>query len=189
VYAGFKQLKPHLDHLRALAPQPPLEFISIDSKDGVRAALSNVDSPADVLYFYTHGSLHLGAPCLIVGADERIKYVDLDAWDVRLDHHPPLVVLNACDSADYSPESFENLLKFFCDRGAAGVIGTQCEIKETLADFVSIAFFRAFFLQQASAGQALLEARRALLRDHLDPRGLAYSLFASADLKLAQSID
>ena len=102
------------------------------------------------------------------------------------DHHP-LVVLNACESADYAPDSFENMVKFFCDAGAAGVVGTQCEVKEKLAHTFIAYFFQSFF-SQATAGQALFEARQKLLRDHLDPRGLTYSLFAAADVKLAQPI-
>lgn len=49
--------------------------------------------------------------------------------------------------------------------------------------FANVEFFRAFF-KQVGAGQALFEARQKLLHDTLNPRGLAYSLFAAAEVKL-----
>jgi hypothetical protein len=49
--------------------------------------------------------------------------------------------------------------------------------------------FLAEFLKQVPAGEALYHARRSLLfNKQPDPRGLAYSLFAAADLKLAQAV-
>jgi len=184
VYAGFNQLQAHLDALRALASQAQLELVRFETLNDVHTALSQTNSPADVIYFYTHGGSDLfGKPYLEIGTGDQIKFNDLDAWGVNLEHHQPLVVLNACESADYSPDSFENLVRFFCNKKAAGVIGTHCEVKEALANAIIILFFRAFF-KQVGAGQALFEARQKLLHDTLDPRGLAYSLFAAAEVKL-----
>jgi hypothetical protein len=77
-------------------------------------------------------------------------------------------------------------VELFVRHGAAGVIGTQCEVKNLLAADLAVRFFGRF-LGRASAGAALFAARRALL-DEGDPRGLAYSLFASADIHLARPI-
>jgi CHAT domain-containing protein len=145
------------------------------------------DCTADITYFYTHGgSDAFGKPYLEVGSGDQITFHDFDAWGVNLGHHPPLVVLNACDSADYSPDSFKNLVRFFYGKKAAGVIGTQCEVKENLANAFNLLFFGALF-KQASAGQALFETRQKLLKQ-LDPRGLAYSLFAASDVKLTRPV-
>lgn len=188
VYAGFNQLQSHWNALRALASPAQLDLVRFETLDNVRAALSKPDTPADVIYFYTHGgSDPFGKPYLEIGAGDQIKFNDLDAWGVDLGFHQPLVVLNACESADYSPDSFENLVRFFCGKQAAGVVGTHCEVKEALADAFIVLFFGAFF-KQTGAGQALFEARQKLLRDALDPRGLAYSLFAAAEVKLTQPI-
>ena len=78
-------------------------------------------------------------------------------------------------------------IPFFSQRGAKGIIGTQCEVKEMLADAFIIRFFTRF-LRQMSAGEALLKTRQQLLYEYLDPRGLVYSLFAAAELKLAQPV-
>ncbi|NET44150.1 CHAT domain-containing protein [Okeania sp. SIO2B3] len=188
VFNDFKQLNNHWEKLHTLASEDLLKFLRIDSLDKLQPALSDSNNPADILYFYTHGgSDDFGTPYLEVGDGEQIELIDLDAWNVNFKEHQSLVVLNACDSADYTPDNFENLLQFFCDRGAAGVIGTQCEVKEKLADAFILNFFQSF-LQQNPAGEALFKSRQSLLREHLDPRGLTYSLFASADVKLAQKV-
>lgn len=187
VYAKFNGLKSHWDALRALASETQLDLARFDTLDEVHEALSQADPPADVVYFYTHGGSDLfGKPYLEVGSGDQIKFNDLDAWDVDLGTHQPLVVLNACESADYSPDSFENLVRFFCKKRAAGVIGTHCEVKEVLANAFVVLFFDAFF-RQTPAGQGLFEARQKLLHQ-LDPRGLAYSLFAAAEVKLNKPV-
>ncbi len=180
-------LDEHWQNLRNLASKEILELLKLDSLDKVESALFDIDNSADILYFYTHGGSDIfRRPYLEVGDGEQIKKNDLDAWNINFNLHQPLIVLNACDSAGYSPESFENLLQFFHDKGAAGVIGTQCEVKEMLANELMIHFFKSFF-QKTCAGEALFQARKILL-NQLDPRGLVYSLFASADVKLAQEL-
>ncbi len=186
VYSDFKNLDNHLNSLQSLAPDTLLNLTRADNREQVRKTLIEDDIPADILYFYTHGGQDaFGAPFLEIGSGDQIQLIDLDAWEINLAPRHPLVVLNACESADYSPDNFENLLKFFCDAGAAGVIGTQCEVREKLANAVMTRFFRDF-LQQVPAGQALFNSRHVLLHEHLDPRGLAYSLFAAAEVQLAQ---
>ncbi|MEH2157099.1 CHAT domain-containing protein [Nostoc sp.] len=186
VFSGFNQLANHFKALAELASEQQLQILRSDSLDAIRITLK--EAKADILYFYTHGgSDPFGSPYLEVGTEDQIQLIDLDAWGIKLGDRQPLVILNACDSADYTPDSFENLLKFFCDAGAAGVIGTQCEVKEHLANAFIIKFFQAF-LKQAPAGEAMFAARQALLRDHLDPRGLVYSLCASAEVRLAQPV-
>lgn len=185
--ATLQQVEPHLAELEKLATAAQLDLKRVDSLDKLQAALSQASPLADVVYFYTHGGQDAaGSPYLEVGAGDQVKENDFDAWAVDLSQHRPLVVFNACESADYSPDNFENLIKLFCDRGAAGVIGTQCETKENLARFLMVQFFQAF-LNKKTAGEALFDARQTLLHK-LDPRGLAYGLFALAEVKLAKPI-
>ena len=191
VYSEFPQLASHLNKLRDLAGGN-IQLVELSDKDAVRDMFKDDKNPADVIYFYTHGGIHRRTSYLAVGATQRIKFHDLNAWQLDLRHHQPLIILNACESAAYSPDRFENLLQSFCDKGAAGVIGTQCEVRELLADAFIRLFFKDF-LKQLSVGEALYNARRALLFNEEfaqkpDPRGLVYSLFAAADIKLAQPI-
>lgn len=176
----------HVKALEALAPAVRMTLMQADSLDSVRTRLTTIEQLADIVYFYVHAGLDdFGGPYLMVGQADQIGLIDLRDWDFTFSQQP-LVLLNACDSANYAPDSFENLIKFFCDSGAVGVIGTQCEVRELLASAFALQFFTAF-LRQKPAGQALFEARQALLRQG-DPRGLVYSLFAAADVVLQQPV-
>ncbi|GAB4424952.1 MAG: hypothetical protein OHK0015_04430 [Chloroflexi bacterium OHK40] len=188
VYTGFRQLAPHLRNLQALAPESQLSLARIDSFDEFRTLLSGGAAPADMLYFYAHGGTDdSGSPYLKIGAGDHIFNNDLSAWRINLRQRQPFIIFNACESAGYSPDSFESLIQFFAARGAAGVIGTQCEVQELLAGELMLRFFRGF-LAQVPAGRALFDARLSLLREALDPRGLAYSLFAAAEVVLDQPV-
>jgi CHAT domain-containing protein len=124
---------------------------------------------------------------------------DLAAWknEIDLSLRQPLVVINACQTAAFLPEHYESLPKGFADRGASGVIGTQVKVHELFASHFIQLFFQRFLAQQ-SVGRSLFEARRELLFNYVegeggreyrpDPRGLVYSLFAAADVKLAQPV-
>ncbi len=177
----------HWHNLRSLAAPALLQIQQVADWDGAARFFANQASPpAHLVYFYAHGGKNdIGQPYLQLSDDSCITINDLDAWQVNWQQGHPLVILNACESADYDPNDFENLILFFSQRGAAGVIGTQCVVKEKLADAFILPFF-AHFLRQMPAGVALFAARRQLLYDHLDPRGLVYSLFAAAEVKLAQ---
>jgi hypothetical protein len=186
VSTQLSRWKVHLDRLEALAPGG-LTQVRLLSRAAVKAELTAAGPGASVLYFYTHGDPSDWRSSLGVGATEKIRRVDLDAWRPSFRGRSPLVVLNACDTANYTPDRFENLIQFFHERRAAGVVGTQCEVRELLADRFIGEFFRRF-LAGETAGAALHAARLALLHDALDPRGLCYSLFASADVRLARPV-
>jgi CHAT domain-containing protein len=188
VVSTLPQQETHLQKLGQLAPPDRLDLVRLDKKCAVHDALRDTGRPLEILYFYTHGGRDPGdSSFLLVGQGERIKVIDLDSWRVKPLSKQTLVILNTCESAAYSPAHFENLIQFFSDRGAAGVIGSQCDLRELLADAFIRDFFRAF-LGEASLGDALLAARRRLLTECYDPRGLAYSLFACAEVRLAQPI-
>jgi hypothetical protein len=186
LHTKFNGLGHHLQQLRELSPD--LLLAEIRDKESARRAFQDNTSPPDMIYFYTHGGLDRSQSYVSVGETEQIKEGDLHAWKPSFWQKRPLIFINACESAAYNPDSFENMLQFFARHGASGVIATQCPVLERLADAVSIRFLRAFW-QQRPAGLALYQTRRELLlADNADPRGLAYSLFASADVQLAQPI-
>ena len=177
----------HRQTLTNLAPKDRLEVDQRDTLDTIFAALEQ--QKADVLYIYAHGGQDdLGRPCLKVANDDLVVEQDLNALGVTFEGAQPLIVMNACESASYSPEDFESFILYFCNRGAAGVIGAQCSVAELLVDGMMKPFL-AEFLKQTPAGEALYLARRSLLFGaQPDPRGLVYSLFAAADLKVAQAV-
>jgi hypothetical protein len=143
----------------------------------------------DVIYFYCHargGQVdpnRTNPPYLEFqaagGAPEQIRPQDFagdPAWS-----HGPLVFLNACGTLGYSPDALSPFLKTLVDgRKASGVLGTEVPVAEALARDLSREFL-VRFVAGATAGQALLDARRILLTGN-NPLGLVYTLFAPADL-------
>ena len=98
----------------------------------------------------------------------------------------PLVFLNGCGTTGYSPEALSPFLKKLVDdRGASGLVGTEIPVWEDLAAEMAELFLNSF-LEGKPAGTALLEARRALLSKQ-NPLGLVYTLYASANLRIAVS--
>jgi hypothetical protein len=198
---GWDNLESHLDALRALAAALDMEP-EVKTLDGVEEVLKDQHQPADILYFYAHGGFDDHEPMLelgLEGAEFKFTAGDLAAWrdEIDLSLRQPLVVFNACETAAFLPEHHESLPKGFADRGASGVIGTQVQVPTTLADHFIRIFFQNFLAKQ-TVGQSLFEARRALLFNSVegpggkeyrpDPRGLVYSMFAAADIELAQPV-
>jgi CHAT domain-containing protein len=161
----------------------------VTRRDPMLVALQSRD--LDVIYFYCHARGGLAdpsvkPPCLelhdlTVVAPERINATHLyykGAWD-----HYPLVILNGCGTAGFSPDALSPfVIRFVRDRGAAGVLGTEIPVWEQLATAVARDFLRRF-LAGEGAGPALLAVRRQLLAER-NPLGLLYTLYAPAELAL-----
>ncbi len=149
-------------------------------------------SPVHVAYFFCHarGGSDFADSQLILEAPGTNKpepilwYEFAQLLGGRQRWNPPtLVFLNACQTANYSPEALSPFLRSFVDQlGASGLIGTEISVWDTFAAEMALNFFSAFF-NDRSAGMALLSARRALLAKR-NPLGLVYTLHASADLRL-----
>jgi hypothetical protein len=106
------------------------------------------------------------------------------ARGVKLKHHP-LVVLNGCNTAKFSPDALSPFIRHLVrDCEAAGVLGTEIPVFELLAGKVAIDFLGRF-LNGESAGLALLAVRRGLMAAG-NPLGLAYTLYAVSELKITQ---
>jgi hypothetical protein len=98
--------------------------------------------------------------------------------------HAPLVFINGCSTAGFSPYAPSEFIKqFIRAKHAAAVVGTETTIVETLAVEVAIAFLDVL-LQGKSAGEAMLRMRRVLLAKN-NPLGLMYTLYGSSRLRLA----
>jgi hypothetical protein len=90
----------------------------------------------------------------------------------------PFVILNMCESAQVIPSLSDSFIHFFLDRGAIGVVGTECPMTIEFAHPFSETFLTEI-LAGAQAGRALLHARRRYM-GLKNPLGLAYTLFGSA---------
>jgi hypothetical protein len=98
----------------------------------------------------------------------------------------PFVILNMCESAQVLPSMSDNLVDFFIDRGASGVVGSECPMTIMFAHP-----FAEYFLKSLLAGReigfALLETRRYFAEKFRNPLGLAYTLFGPAIIHFESS--
>lgn len=108
-------------------------------------------------------------------------YLDEMESEITKFQSRPLVILNMCESAQITPSLSDSFIDFFLDRGAEGVIGTECPMTVEFAHPFAEAFLMEI-LTGASVGKALLDARRHFMQVK-NPLGLAYTLFGSATVR------
>jgi hypothetical protein len=181
-----------LANLPAALPAHATLFGTPRSKaDELLSALKAKD--LDVIYFYCHarGGTYdpsIDPPCLELqeNAQTTARHLTSDQFTYSLPwDHEPLVILNGCSTAGFSPDALSPFIeKFVIDRGASGVLGTEVPVHEPLAGEMALEFLRRF-LAGHPAGLALLEVRRLLL-NRRNPLGLVYTLYADSRLTLTR---
>ena len=162
-----------------------------NSRDGFLTALRRAD--ADLVYLFCHARGGLADPATrppalelqaTVGSPPSLIRAAALASGLHLTHHP-LFILNGCNTAAFSPDALSPFIRTLVrDCDAAGALGTEIPVFELLAGEVGRQFLTRF-LDGASAGEALLDIRRDLLARG-NPMGLAYTLYAVAELKIVQ---
>src|SRR6185295_18549046 len=126
-----------------------------------------------IAYFYCHAiskNLSEGganASTLQFGKDQSVTLEDfvLSApSDIRL-AGSPLVFINACESAELSPLFYNGFMPYFVDKGARGMIGTECPVPALFASEWAGKFFDEF-LGGKPLGQIFLDLRRDYFFNH-----------------------
>lgn len=169
-------------------------------KDGsqVLAALEDTtDSLEQIMYFYCHavsrslleesGPKGPEASELIFSGKHSLTLAQLTAdagYDEPLPGQP-LVFINACQSAELSPLFYEGFVPYFINKGARGVIGTECDTPALFADEWARRFFERL-LSGNPLGEIALELRREFFFKHHNILGLLYSLYVDADTHLSK---
>jgi hypothetical protein len=155
----------------------------------VTRALTDPTTPDQILYFYCHAvsrSLsEAGGPdqsCLMLSGNQRLSLEDLNLLAPPQKRLPgaPLVFINACESAELSPLFYDGFVPYFMQKGARGVIGTECETPARFAAAWARRFFERF-LNGVPLGQSLLDLRREFLYNHNNVLGLLYALYCDGD--------
>ena len=98
----------------------------------------------------------------------------------------PLVFLNACTSTAMRPADRGSFTSFLLRQRFLGVIGTLCDISDTVAAHFATIFYQAV-LSGSTAGEAMREARWHLMDRHHNPLGLLYTFHGDPDIKLAHA--
>jgi hypothetical protein len=86
-----------------------------------------------------------------------------------------------------TPSLSDSFVGFFLDRGARAVIGTECPMTVEFAHPFARHLLESL-LGGATAGRALLDARRHFLNEARNPLGLAYSLYGTASASFAPPV-
>lgn len=184
-----QQLTAHLGQLaqRVIgfpAPSKGVVTAAADLGEALRPATM------DVVYLISHaersGVLDLGSA--LVFPDGRLESKDVSAWTTGSwppDHwsgRRPLVVLNACYTAEIVQSMLGGFVTHFVNGGAAGVVGT-----ETLIDQVTASRAMEEFLAEFSGGATVGEAIRAMRWRLLalgNLLGFCYTPYCAASLRL-----
>lgn len=121
---------------------------------------------------------------LLMLTKDHLKLSELWSIPVSPDGVSPIVILNMCESAQLFPEVGSSFIKFFLNRPARSVIGTECPVPPDFAADMGEKLM-AMLLEGRPIGQALLQLRRDYLANHKNPLGLAYTLWGSTSASLA----
>ncbi|WP_243074901.1 CHAT domain-containing protein [Microbacterium sp. SS28] len=141
-----------------------------------------------VLYLYCHAvasDKDSDDSYLVLSGDERISLGQLAVYAPIEDQLPahPLIVVNACESGDLSPNFYDGFVPYFLAKGARGVVGTECKTPGRFASEWAIAFFDRFFSGEP-LGAAVLGIRREFLEKHGNPLGLLYGVHCDTDTRV-----
>jgi hypothetical protein len=189
-------LAAHVDALRVTlrAALPRGELREGKDKATIQTLLGQ-DLP--LVYFYCHGERrNMVDPdtWLGVGKRETITAKDFIGWVVTWQQIQkkriwnevrPLVFVNACHSLAIYPETLVSYLDAFVGTArAAGVIGTEVKVHQTLAMDIANQFFNYLLSKQHSVESAL----RTIRLDYLasgNLTGLIYTPYCWADLRIS----
>jgi CHAT domain-containing protein len=179
-------------HLQALqARLLDSSTISCKTRDCLVQALAS--QTLELVYFYCHGKTeqlpgsNATTTYLEIGDDDRITPEDIIAWKVSdwpADHWrntSPLVFINGCHTADLTPEALVNFVDTFALADASGVIGTEITLHQRVANEAALIFYQHF--RNNTAAEAIRQMRAEFLAKG-NMLGLAYTLYASGDLRL-----
>ncbi|MEP6835584.1 MAG: CHAT domain-containing protein [Gemmatimonas sp.] len=161
-------------------------------RDEFVAALARSTTPDQILYFFGHAATSAinaaggVAASTLVLTDGEVKLSELRAKappkSATLPGNP-LVFINACQTAQLSPEFYSGFVSYFMSKGARGVIGTECEVAAIFAVEWAKRFFERF-LKGESVGALTLALRREFLKRDRNPLGLVYAVHCDGDVQI-----
>lgn len=167
-------------HLAEIQSLSPVQVLFVNNKLQIGAVMKQNNSP--VLYFYCHGGRNEANTWIGVGDEDKIVPTDLQTWGIDWPVEHPFVFINGCHTVGVTPDDFINFNKTFARCEAAGVMGTEIVIPETLAGYFAKDFLQSF-LSGKKVGEIMRRQRMQMLKNY-NLLGLAYTPYCSADLEL-----
>jgi hypothetical protein len=101
----------------------------------------------------------------------------------------PLVFLNACGSSIIDPMDVTSFPMLFLKLNKyRGFIGTETNVPDLFAaDFSKI--FYCGLLNGLTLGEAIYQAKWAMLRDHQNPLGIIYTTYADPNMRVSNKVE
>jgi hypothetical protein len=170
----------HEKALRALATGLTWDYA--DTRDKTIQLLKQ--TKPHLVYFYCHGGLDDNEPYIEVGPARGpvIKEATFRREGIKWNDPRPLVFINGCHTTALEPkQAMEFAGAFVKKANAAGVIGTEITVFESLAHTFAENFLRRFIVDCRPLGESVRNARLDLLKLG-NPLGLAYVPFVIASI-------
>lgn len=177
------------------ASQPRVQVVPRRLRDEVLKALADDRCTDQIFYLYCHANASgprdpggIDASALVL-TDGRLTLADLNLEapaDAQLVGNP-LIVINACESAEMTPRFYDGFVPYFMSKGARGVIGTECKIPALFASEWADRFFDRF-LDGQSLGETVLSLRRSFLANNRNPLGLIYTIHCDGDTAITPAL-
>lgn len=189
-----KVVGPQLRYWEQAALKKQVRCVTRESESELVGALASGAADEQLMYFYCHASADPDEP------DTATLTLTDDAHQIRLSNliekapitkaplkGAPLVFINACELAEMSPAFYDGFVPYFIEKGARGVIGTECKTPAIFAAEWAKRFFD-LFLAGVPLGKAFLDLRREFLERHGNPLGLLYAVHSAGNAHVAPPI-
>ena len=142
--------------------------------------------PFDVVHIVSNVDYDRETPLnsvISLSRDWHLNLSDLEYSRLNINGQP-LVVMNACDAGNLTPQRVSSFAATFLKYGARSVVATESFIPTVSAGRFAIELYTRLF-QGQSLGDSLLDVRRVLWSER-NPAGLFYSMYAPPSLTLVQ---
>ncbi len=177
----------HRQNRILLFPLRPLNANKRDEELEYLGSFLN-DEALQIIHFACHAlqTKPISKSYLLVSDEFSISIEDFIVREFEI-KHKPLVILNACITGTMSPLYTSNWAALFWEHGARGVLATEFHVP----DWFAAAFTKELYdhlLLGKPIGEALLATRHYFWEKEHNPLGLAYALYSSPAIRIANSI-
>jgi hypothetical protein len=191
----FPLVQKQLDYWKNKKLPAGVNIVKRTSGNDLLTALGDATTGDQIMYLYCHavskefaqGGANLSE--LHFANGQKLSLGDFKAFaptKTRLGTLP-LVFINACESAQLSPLFYNGFMPYFVDKGARGMIGSECSVPALFAMEWSFKFFDQLLAGKA-VGQIFLDLRREYYDKNNNPLGLLYAVYCDADTQVFPAI-
>jgi hypothetical protein len=171
----------------------PLE--SDQKREGLTRLRHFMSQDFEILHFACHALYERedpGLSCVLLSNEFPVSLSDFDNYLVDAEDKPlelknnPLVILNACETGNIDSRYTASFASTFYRHGSRGVLGTDCKVPDEFAGRFAARLYD-HLLAGEPLGQSVLSTRKYFWREHHNPSGLLYSMYASPSIRLTKN--